>query len=68
MKKLFNLVMYLVTLPITLLVVLFKTSEVDRGVQYNAELAIQDSSSMMSTVRDVYNKIDAETDKVVASR
>jgi len=68
MKKLFNLVMYLVTLPITLLVVLFKTSEVDRGVQYNAELAIQDSSSMMSTVRDIYNKIDTETDKVVASR
>ena len=68
MKKLFNLVMYLVTLPITLLVVLFKTSEVDRGVQYNAELAIQDSSSMMSTVRDIYNKIDTETDKAVASR
>ena len=68
MKKLFNLVAYLITLPITLFVVLFKSSEVDRGVQYNANQAINDSSAMMSSVRNIYNKIDTETDKVVASK
>ena len=68
MKKLFNLVMYLITLPVTLFVVLFKSSEVDRGVQYNANQAINDSSAMMSGVRNIYNKIDTETNKVVAAR
>jgi len=68
MKKLFNLVAYLITLPITLFVVLFKSSEVDRGVQYDADLAIKDSSTMMSAVRNIYNKIDTETDKVVVAR
>ena len=68
MKKLFNLVAYLITLPITLFVVLFKSSEVDRGVNYNADQAINDSSAMMSGFRNIYNKIDTETEKIVASR
>jgi len=68
MTKLFNLFAYLITLPITLLIVLFKTSEADRGVHYNADQSIKDASAMMSGVRNIYNKIDIETDKAVAAR
>ncbi len=68
MKKLFDLVLYVFTLPIVLVIALFKSSETDRGVSYNSDQAITDSVGMMSGLRDLANKIDTETDKAVAAR
>ncbi len=68
MKKLFDLVLYVFTLPIVLVIALFKSSEADRGVSYNSDQAITDSVGMMSGLRDLANKIDTETDKAVAAR
>ena len=68
MLKLFNLLMYIVTLPVVMIITLFKSSEVDRGISYNSDQAISDSSAMMSGISNVYSKIDSETDKIVAAR
>ena len=68
MKKLFDLVVYVIMLPLTMVIVLFKTSESERGISYNADQAISDSSAMMSGVRNIYSKIDTETNKIVEAR
>jgi len=68
MKKLFDLLLYLVTLPVVLVVTLFKSSETDRGVAYNSNQAIEDGAGWMKGTRDLFSKIDTETDKIVTSR
>ncbi len=64
MMKLFDLVVYVFMLPLTMVIVLFKTSEGDRGVSYNADQGIKDSASVMENIASLYNKIDVETSKI----
>ena len=60
-KKLFDVITYVVVVPVTIVVALFRSNEKDRGVTYDSNQAVTDAGGLVTGTKDLYAKIEQAT-------
>ena len=65
MGKLFDILTYIITLPLTVAVAIFKTAEKERNVSFNSDQGVKDGIGFVKGTKSIFDTIDRETDTVI---